>query len=73
MAVKDKALLWGGIIGVAIAALCCFAPALIVFAGAAGLSAWFAVHGYILLPALILILAVTAYGLFHRHRHREDN
>lgn len=70
---KGMAILWTGIIGLVVAPVCCYAPSLILFLGAVGLSVWLAGHGYTLLLALMLILAVTAYGLFPRHRHKEVN
>lgn len=70
---KDKVILRTGTIGLVVAAVCCFTPAFILFLGPAGLWAWLAGHGYILLSVLVLILAVATYGLFHRHPHEEDN
>lgn len=69
---NDKTILRTGIIGSATAAICCFTPAPVLLLGAIGLSAWLAWLDYVLLPALVLFAALTAYGLFLRQRHRED-
>lgn len=73
MDAKDKVIPRAGIIALIVAAVCCFTPSLILFLGTAGLWTWLAGHGYLLLSALVLILAVTVYGGFHRHCHEEDN
>jgi mercuric ion transport protein len=56
----DKALLCTGAAGSVIAAICCFTPALVILLGAVGLSAWLAWIDYVLLPALVLFLGLTA-------------
>lgn len=63
LAVKDSTVLRTGVIGSVIAAICCFTPALVLLLGAVGLSVWLAWLDYGLLPALIVFLAGTAYGL----------
>jgi mercuric ion transport protein len=64
----DRTLLQTGIIGTPIAAVCCFAPVLVVLLGAVGLSAWLGWLDYVLLPALVLFLALTAYAIVQRWR-----
>ena len=64
----DRKLLRTGIIGALIAAVCCFTPLLVVVLGAVGLSAWLGWLDYVLLPALALFLAVTAYAILQRKR-----
>lgn len=64
----DRKLLRRGIIGSVIAAICCFTPALVVLLGVLGLSAWLAWLDYVLLPALMLFLGMTAYALILRHK-----
>jgi mercuric ion transport protein len=61
----EKGLLRVGIIGTAVAALCCFTPVLVVLLGAVGLSAigWL---DYALLPALVLFLGLTVFALWKR-------
>jgi len=66
--VKDATILRTGIVGSAIAAVCCFTPALVILFGAIGLSAWLGWIDYVLFPALAVFLALTAYGLWRRQR-----
>ena len=65
---KNKTMLKTGIIGSAIAAVCCFTPALVLLLGADGLSAWLAWLDYVLLPALIVFLGITAFAIFRHAR-----
>ena len=65
---KDATVIKTGIAGTAIAAICCFTPALVVLAGAAGLSAWLGGLDYVVLPAMALFLGLTAFGLWRRQR-----
>ncbi len=67
---NDRTLLGVGIAGTVLAALCCFTPILVVLLGIVGLSA---VTGYldlVLLPALALFAALTAYALWRMRRRR---
>jgi mercuric ion transport protein len=66
---NDRTLLRTGIIGTLIVAVCCFTPVLIVLLGVVGLSAWLGWLDYVLLPALVLFLAVTAYAILQRRRN----
>ena len=65
---NDRTLLRTGIIGTLIVAVCCFTPVLIVLLGVVGLSAWLGWLDYVLLPALGLFLAMTAYAILQRRR-----
>jgi len=65
---KEATLLRTGVIGTAIAAVCCFTPVLVIVFGAAGLSAWLGYADYVLLPTLAFFVALTAYALYRR-RH----
>lgn len=56
----------------AIAAICCFTPALVLLFGAIGVSAWLTWAGYLLLPALGVFMAIGALG-FYRLRRRGDD
>lgn len=69
---KGSTLLTTGIIGSAIAAICCFTPALVVVLGAIGLSAWLAWLDFVLLPALVLFFGVAAYGLIVWQRKKKE-
>ena len=59
---KKSTLLKTGIIGSAIAALCCFTPALVILFGAIGLSAWVGHLDAVLMPALIFFVGLTVYA-----------
>lgn len=52
-----------GIVGTVVAALCCFTPALVVLLAAVGLSAVVGWLDYVLLPAMVIFAALTAYAL----------
>jgi len=66
----DRTLLTTGVVGAAIAAVCCFTPILAIVFGAVGLTAWLAKADYVLIPALILCLGLAGFGLY-RKRLRE--
>lgn len=66
---NDTKLLGIGIVGTVVAALCCFTPFLVVLLGAVGLSSVLGWIDYVLLPALGIFLALTAYALWRR-QHR---
>lgn len=68
---KYRTILGVGISGSIIAAICCFTPVLVIGLGAVGLSAWLGWLDYVLLLALAVFLALTAYGLWLRQRSRE--
>ena len=57
-----------GLAGSALAAVRCFTPALVLLLAAVGLSAWLAWLDYLLLPALVLFLGITAYALVRRRQ-----
>ncbi|WP_092498238.1 mercury resistance system transport protein MerF [Meinhardsimonia xiamenensis] len=61
-------LLRTGVIGTLVAALCCFAPVLVVLLGVVGLSALVGVLDYVLVPALAFFVALTGYALWRRKR-----
>jgi mercuric ion transport protein len=63
---NNQKLLWTGIIGSVIAALCCFTPVLVITLGALGLAAWIGALDLVLLPALAFFLALTGYALWKR-------
>ncbi len=67
---NDRKLLRTGIAGSAIAAICCFTPALVVLMGAVGLSAlvgWWLDY-FLLYPALAFFLALTGYAIYRIKR-----
>jgi periplasmic mercuric ion binding protein len=69
-AMRDRTLITTGAIGAVLAAICCMTPLLVVVFGAVGLTAWLARADYVLIPALILCLALVAFGLYRRRLHQ---
>lgn len=63
---NDRKLLLTGSCGTAIAAICCFTPALVVLLGFAGLSAFVGWLDYGLFPILFASMGVVAYALYLR-------
>ena len=66
---RDGALIATGVVGAAIAALCCATPLLVMILGAAGLAGWLTKADYVLIPALILCLGLIGFGLYRRRCH----
>ncbi len=66
----DRKLLRIGVGGTVIAAICCFAPVLVILLGTVGLAAWLAWLDYMLLPLLALFVVLTIYALIRRMRSR---
>jgi mercuric ion transport protein len=62
----DRSLLRVGIIGTVVAAWCCFTPVLVVLLGAVGLAAAIAWLDYVLFPALVVFVGLTAFALWKR-------
>jgi mercuric ion transport protein len=62
----NKSLLWTGIIGAALAILCCVTPALVVLLGATGLSALTGYLDYVLPPAIAVFAGIVIYALWRR-------
>jgi mercuric ion transport protein len=67
----DRTLITTGIVGGALAAICCATPLLAVVLGAVGFTAWLAKADYIVIPALIICLGLIGVGLYRR-RVRQD-
>lgn len=73
-------LLKTGVIGSAVAALCCFTPVLTVTLGIIGLGAVTGYLDYVLLPALAVFAGMAIYALIRRQpigcdeacQHRRD-
>jgi mercuric ion transport protein len=63
---RDRGLITTGAVGAVVAAVCCVTPLLAIVFGAVGLTAWLAKADYVLIPALILCLALVAFGLYRR-------
>lgn len=64
---RNKALLWTGITGAALATLCCATPILVVLLGAVGLSALTGYLDYVLLPAIAIFIGIVIYALWRRN------
>lgn len=64
-AMSDK-VLRVGLIGSAVATICCFTPALPLILGAVGLSAAVGYLDIVLLPTLTIFLLITGYALWKR-------
>jgi mercuric ion transport protein len=65
---SSNRLIWTGVAGAAVAAICCFTPALVVVLGGIGLSAWLAWADKLVLPAAAVFIAIAVLG-FYRLRH----
>ena len=63
---NDRNLLRNGVIGSAIAAICCFTPVLVVLFGFVGLSAILGGLDYVLFPALFASMGLVAFALYLR-------
>ena len=55
-----------GIIGVILAAICCFTPFLVVVFAFAGITAWLGWVDYALFPLMFTSMGVLSYGLYLR-------
>ena len=67
------AVLWTGLIGCGVAAICCFTPALVLFMGAVGLSGlvgWWL--DLLLFPALAGFLFMAGFAIFRLRKQRES-
>jgi len=64
----DKRLMTAGLLGIAVAALCCFTPVLVALLAALGLSALVPKLDYVLLPIAAACLALLIFGLLRRRR-----
>lgn len=65
---SDRTLLRTGLIGTAVAALCCFTPVLVILLGVVGLSALVGWLDLVLLPALAIFVGITVYALWQKKR-----
>ena len=68
MAMKDPNLMGAGVLAVLLG-ICCAAPLLVAVIGAAGLTAWLAKAGNVLVPALILGAGLIGFALYRKQRH----
>jgi mercuric ion transport protein len=63
---NDRSLITTGVIGAALAAICCATPLLAVVLGSIGLTAWLTRANYVLIPVLLLGVALVGLGLCRR-------
>jgi mercuric ion transport protein len=66
---SEPKLLATGIVGMVVAALCCFTPVLVVLLGTVGLSAAVGYLDYVLVPAMLVFIALTIHAVL-KHRKR---
>lgn len=66
----DRSLFAAGAVAAALAALCCAVPFLAAVLGTLGLTAWLLKATYVVIPALMVCLALLAFGLYRRRPHR---
>jgi mercuric ion transport protein len=70
---NERKLIGIGAIGMAVAALCCATPALVVALGAVGLSGVIAWVDPVLLPAAVICGSLLVYGIYRQHRRRRSD
>lgn len=74
---NDRPHIATGVIGAILVALCCAAPLLVLALGSATLTAWLANAYYVLVPAVLILLALVALLLYRRwtmvQGHGESN
>jgi mercuric ion transport protein len=64
---KDRNLVAAGVVA-GLAAICCATPVVVAAIGAAGLTAWLAKAGNVLVPALVLCIGLIGFGLYRKQR-----
>ncbi len=67
---KDKSLLKTGVVGGAIAAVCCFTPALVLLLSALGVTAAAVWLDYVLIPGFLFFAGLTGYAFIRMRRSR---
>ena len=67
---KDKSLLKTGVVDGAIAALCCFTPALVLLLSALGVTATAVWLDYVLIPSFLFFVGLTGYAFIRLRRSR---
>ncbi len=68
---KNATLLKTGITCTCVTAICCATPILVITLGAVGLSALVGYLDYVLLPALVFFVGITAYALLMKRRDHD--
>jgi uncharacterized membrane protein len=62
-----------GLIGTALAALCCFTPLLVIVFGVFGLSALVGYLDNVLLPALVIFIVLTLDAVRRNRQHKHTS
>jgi ABC-type amino acid transport system permease subunit len=65
---RRKRLLWTGLIGSGVVALCCVTPILVLLLGVIGLGAITGYLDFVLLPALAVFLGLAVYAGAHQRQ-----
>jgi mercuric ion transport protein len=63
---RDRTLITTGIVGGALAAICCATPLLAILFGAVGLTAWTTKADYLLIPVFLLGVMLIGVGIYRR-------
>jgi mercuric ion transport protein len=69
---SDRSHVTAGLIGAVLAALCCGAPLLIAALGSISVSTWLAHANYVLVPAVLILVAAVALLLYRRWTLAQD-
>lgn len=65
---SSKRLLFTGLVGSMVAAVCCFTPVLVVLLGILGLSTVVGYLDYVLFPVLGIFLVITGYAVTRQQK-----
>jgi mercuric ion transport protein len=68
---NDRPHIATGVVGALLVAICCAAPLLVVALGSASLTAWLANANYVLVPAVLVLLALGVLLLYRRRTGRK--
>lgn len=66
---NPKTLMRVSVIGIALVALCCFTPILVILLGTLGLAALTGYLDYVLLPAMVFFIGLTCYAVWRKKKH----
>ena len=69
---SSEGLLRTGVIGMVIAAICCFTPVLVILLGILGLGARAGYLDYVLFPILGSFLVITGYAIIRQRKQGCD-
>ncbi len=68
---NDRALIRAGTAGAVLAAICCATPLIVGVLPLAGLGAWLAGAGLVLLPLMVACFGLVAWVIHHRRARAE--